>query len=107
MDKQIGQLKELIKRQEELKTDTEKESTKGIDGLDKIAEKQQELRKLTENLRNQIKGNEGDESKDNEPKEGEQNSNQDNSQYQEPNLGLGTDKREPTISGRTNKFFKK
>ena len=84
MDKQIGQLKELIKRQEELKADTEKESAKGIDGLDKIAEKQQELRKLTENLRNQIKGNEGDESKDNEPKEGEQNLNQDNSPGIEP-----------------------
>ena len=84
LDKQIGQLKELIKRQEELKADTEKESAKGIDGLDKIAEKQQELRKLTENLRNQIKGNEGDESKDNEPKEGEQNLNQDNSPGIEP-----------------------
>ena len=84
LDKQIGQLKELIKRQEELKADTEKESTKGIDGLDKIAEKQQELRKLTENLRNQIKGTEGDESKDNEPKEGEQNLNQDNSPGIEP-----------------------
>ena len=35
------------------------------------------------------------------------NSNQGNSPYQEPNLGLGADKPEPTISGRTNKFFKK
>ena len=35
------------------------------------------------------------------------NSNQGKSQYQEPNLGLGVDKPEPTISGRTNKFFKK
>ncbi len=84
LDKQIGQLKELIKRQEELKADTEKESTKGIDGLDKIAEKQQELRKLTENLRNQIKGNEGDENKDNKPKQDEQNLNQDNSPGIEP-----------------------
>jgi len=84
LNKQIGQLKELIKRQEELKTDTEKESTKGIDGLDKIAEKQQELRKLTENLRNQIKGNEGDESKGNKPKQDEQNLNQDNSPGIEP-----------------------
>ncbi|MED5457308.1 MAG: hypothetical protein VX428_07340 [Verrucomicrobiota bacterium] len=58
LDRQIGQLKELIKQQDELRADTEKESEKGIDGLDGIAEKQQELRKLTENIRIYIKGEE-------------------------------------------------
>ena len=70
LDRQIGQLKELIKQQDELKADTEKESEKGIDGLDGIAEKQQELRKLTENLRNDIKGEEQSSSQGNESQDG-------------------------------------
>ena len=79
LNEQIGQLKELIERQDELKSDTEKESTKGIDGLDKIAETQQELRGLTESLRNELKGDNEDADQTKESKGGEQDLNKDDS----------------------------
>jgi hypothetical protein len=84
LNKQIGQLKELIERQDELKSETEKESIKGIDGLDKIAEKQQELRGLTESLRNDLKGDKEDADEAKESKGDKQNLDQDNSPGAEP-----------------------
>jgi len=81
LNKQIGQLKELIERQDELKADTEKESIKGIDGLDKIAEKQQELRELTESLRNELKE---DAAQGKESKGDERDLDQDKSSGKEP-----------------------
>ena len=83
LNKQIGQLKELIERQDELKADTEKESIKGIDGLDKIAEKQQELRELTESLRNELKGDKEDAAQGKESKGDERDLDQDKSSGKE------------------------
>ena len=83
LNRQIGQLKELIERQDELKADTEKESIKGIDGLDKIAEKQQELRELTESLRNELKGDKEDAAQGKESKGDERDLDQDKSSGKE------------------------
>ncbi|RZO14346.1 MAG: hypothetical protein EVB09_09095 [Verrucomicrobiaceae bacterium] len=84
LNKQIGQLKELIDRQDELKSDTEKESLKGIDGLDEIAEKQQELRGLTESLRNELEGDKKDGPQSKQSKGSEQDSDQDDSPGADP-----------------------
>ena len=50
MDRNIAELKRLIDKQKEIKEVTDKESTNGIEGLDKIADAQNELRKETEKL---------------------------------------------------------
>ena len=54
MDRNIAELKRLIDKQKEIKEDTDRESTNGIEGLDKIADAQNELRKETEKLQESL-----------------------------------------------------
>ena len=54
MDRNIAELKRLIDKQKEIKEVTDKESTNGIEGLDKIADAQNELRKETEKLQGSL-----------------------------------------------------
>ena len=54
MDRNITELKRLIDKQKEIKEDTDRESTNGIEGLDKIADAQNKLRKETEKLQESL-----------------------------------------------------
>ncbi|MFM7562843.1 MAG: hypothetical protein ACKO81_07405 [Planctomycetota bacterium] len=69
LDEQLQRLDGLIKEQSDVIGDTEKNAGKGLQALDKVADKQFDVRKKTEQLKKDVAGESGEQKSD--QKEGE------------------------------------
>ncbi|MFO0455690.1 MAG: hypothetical protein ACK5Z0_06740, partial [Planctomycetota bacterium] len=74
LDEQLQRLDGLIKEQSDVIGDTEKNAGKGLQALDKVADKQFDVRKKTEQLKKDVAGESGDPKSD--KNEGEQSGEQ-------------------------------